>query len=420
MIRLFISLYLVIVISLTAINWGSEYVWQQLDQSPSAQVVNIEKLASTLALAINNENRASLAANLTLEIEPINSHDIAWLDWQQKALTEHKPVLTVDDNQHIYAYIERNKQTYRVGPFIGSDGNSLLKQSILLLSYLFLAGFIALWLRPLWRDLQHLQHASIAFTKGPTPPTIPINSSSSIAPVLHKFNEMTTRISQLMDEQKQLTNAVSHEIRTPLSRLKFSFALLDKQTVSQLSSMRQDVDELERLVDEMLNYGRMDSHRENIVFMDVNLEQLAHNLIEKLSRHQTITIEIDITPNFVWHCDGHLIERAIQNYVTNALRYAKSLVRLTITTNHETLIICVEDDGDGINEYDQQQVFNAFTRLDKSRNKDNGGFGLGLAIVKRIAQWHQGSCNVEYSDLGGAKFSLILPPINHIFLDTNK
>lgn len=409
MIRLFISLYLVIIISLTAINWGSEYVWQQFDQTPSSQAHAIERVSRTLALTINKDNHDLLAASLALNITLINSNDIAWLDWQQHALANQQPVLTVDNDSNMYAYIQRDSQLYRVGPFVEYHGNELLKQGILLFSYLCLAAFIALWLRPLWRDLQRLQRASIEFAKGPVPPAMPVNNRSSIAPVLHTFNAMTTQIAQLIDEQKQLTNAVSHEIRTPLSRLKFSFAMLDDNAVSQLASMRQDVDELERLVDEMLNYGRMESHSEHLVMMNVNVEQLAKNLIEKLSRHQPINIGLDIPKDLTWHCDGHLIERALQNYITNALRYAKSKVSVSIQIDQQQLAIYVEDDGHGINDNDQQQVFNAFTRLDKSRNKDNGGFGLGLAIVKRIAQWHQGSCSVEHSSLGGAKFSLILP-----------
>jgi two-component system OmpR family sensor kinase len=409
MTRLFISLYLVIVISLTAINWGSEYVWQQLDHTPSTQAYGIERLARTLALTIDTDNQAALSTSLALNIELVSNTEIAWLDWQLQALVNQQPVLTVDDVHNIYAYIQRKDHLYRVGPFVENTDNDLLKQGISLFSYLCLAAFIALWLRPLWRDLQHLKLASIAFAKGPMPPAIPVNNRSYIAPVLHTFNAMTTQISQLIDEQKQLTNAVSHEIRTPLSRLKFSFAMLDKNAVSQLPSMRQDVDELERLVDEMLSYGRMESHSEHVEMMDVNLEQLANNLIEKLNRHQTTNIDLGISKNLIWHCDGHLVERALQNYITNALRYTNSRVCVSIIIEHNELIICVEDDGHGINDNDRERVFNAFTRLDKSRNKDNGGFGLGLAIVKRIAQWHQGSCCVKHSSLGGAKFMLILP-----------
>jgi len=170
-----------------------------------------------------------------------------------------------------------------------------------------------------------------------------------------------------------------------------------------------NVVELERLVDEMLNYGRLESQNDNLHMEDVNISELATHLIDKLTRHHQIKVTRNITENIICRCDGHLIERALQNYVTNALRYAKSQISVTITQTDSQVIFHVEDDGQGIDESQRELVFQAFTRLDKSRNKDNGGFGLGLAIVKRIAQWHQGECSVDSSVLNGAKFSLTIP-----------
>jgi len=107
-------------------------------------------------------------------------------------------------------------------------------------------------------------------------------------------------------------------------------------------------------------------------------------------------------------CNGHLIERASQNLITNAIRYADNLVEIKANIQNNQLIISVSDDGCGIDGEDEESIFQAFTRLDKSRNKQQGGFGLGLAIVKRIMDWHQGQCTIEKSTLAGAKFSLIL------------
>ena len=412
MIRLFISLYLFVIISISAINWCSEYLWRQLDDLPSSQVVLVEKVANIIALTLNENNLLALEQRLGITISPINHSDIAWLDWQEKALHNNRPVLTIDENNCIYAYITRNKQLYRIGPFKEAADKVVLKQFILLISYLCLAALIAAWLLPLWRDLQRLKHASIAFTSGPNPALISVKSSSSIAPVLHTFNAMTEQISRLIDEQKQLTNAVSHEIRTPLSRLKFSFAMLDNSAVSQLASMRQDVDEMESLIDEMLNYGRLESQGDNLNIMEVNIAQLTNNLIDKLARHSSLSIEINMSDNLMWQCDGHLIERALQNYITNAMRYAKNVVNVSIVTINNQLEIHVDDDGQGISPQNREKVFSPFMRLDKSRNKENGGFGLGLAIVKRITQWHQGRCDVCDSKLGGAKFIIILPSIS--------
>ncbi len=71
--------------------------------------------------------------------------------------------------------------------------------------------------------------------------------------------------------------------------------------------------------------------------------------------------------------------------------------------------ICVEDDGEGVTDEFKAVIFDAFSRGDKSRDRETGGFGLGLAIVARIMEWHQGTASVSDSELGGAAFSLIWP-----------
>lgn len=412
MARLFISLYLLLILSIGAINWLSEKLWQHYNQQPSAQIIAIEQVANSLALTLNANNLTALSDRLSLPIVEVAANDIALLPWQHKELNNLQPVLTSDEHENIYAYVLRSQQLYRVGPFKHSHDTSLIKPLIFLVSYLCLALFIALWIYPLWRDLKRLERSSIAFSQGAKSAPMHVNNGSVIAPILHTFNSMTAQISRLISDQKQLTNAVSHEIRTPLSRLKFAFAMLDQKAVPQLDSMRQDVAELEQLVDEMLNYGRLESQSDKLHMEDVNISDLANHLIDKLTRHSELSVIRNIDDNLVCHCDGHLIERALQNYITNALRYATSSVAIRITNDNENLVFDVEDDGEGIAKEQRELVFDAFTRLDKSRNKENGGFGLGLAIVKRIVQWHQGQCYVTDSQWQGAKFSLKLPKIS--------
>ncbi len=409
MLRLFVSLYLLLIISISAINTLSEKLWQSLNNAPSSQLIAIEQVASSLALTLNSQNVRLLSKRLELAITPQDSNDVALLSWQEQALMQREAVITIDEHDEIYAYVQPESQLYLIGPFYQETQSNIVKPLIFLISYLCLAGIIALWVWPLWRDLKSLQRASDHFSQGGQALPIPVNKRSTIAPVLTTFNTMTAQISRHIDEQRQLTNAVSHEIRTPLSRLKFTFAMLDKEHVPQLPCMRQDVVELERLVDEMLNYGRLESQNDNLHIEDVNISELATHLIDKLTRHHQVNVTRNITENIICRCDGHLIERALQNYITNALRYAQSQVTVTITQTTNRVIFHVEDDGHGIKESQRDLVFQAFTRLDKSRNKDNGGFGLGLAIVKRIAQWHKGECSVDSSALNGAKFSLIIP-----------
>jgi len=412
--RLFISLYVVIIAGIVLINLGSQALWQHLELGDDSHSQQLERLALTLAQSVDQHNQQRVAQALGAPILLLNPADIAWLAGQQKHLDDGQVIFSydIDDRPSAYVLSHDAQQLIKLGPMPAEPETSLVKNSIIIGSYLVLALIIALWLRPLWRDLRNLQQASNHFSLGQQPPTITIGKTSVIAPVLNTFNRMTTQISRLIDEQKQMTNAVSHELRTPLARLKFSFAMLENQQLSQLRAMRDDVSELESLVDEMLDYGRLESQIKSLELSDVNLEQLLRNQVEKLSRNSDKSLNLSIDPHLTWLCDGHFIERACQNYITNALRYAATRVDISVTVEHNRLTISVEDDGTGIAQQDYAQVFKAFTRLDKSRNKQQGGFGLGLAIVNRIVDWHQGECGVEKSALGGAKFSMLLPRLN--------
>lgn len=102
-----------------------------------------------------------------------------------------------------------------------------------------------------------------------------------------------------------------------------------------------------------------------------------------------------------------MIKRALDNLLSNASRYAKSKIELSVVYG-ECVIITVEDDGNGIDEVHWPQIFDPFYSADPARNKSSSGAGLGLAIVKMVANKHKGSVKVEASELGGAKFVLSL------------
>jgi two-component system sensor histidine kinase RstB len=99
------------------------------------------------------------------------------------------------------------------------------------------------------------------------------------------------------------------------------------------------------------------------------------------------------------------LHRVVQNLAGNAVRYARSQVRLSGGVTGNWAWVCVEDDGPGIPEKDRTRIFEPFSRLDDSRTRASGGYGLGLSIVQRIAFWHGGSVEVGQSpELKGARF----------------
>jgi len=303
---------------------------------------------------------------------------------------------------------------YQLGPFDitqhadNNHDNGQLKYIILTISYLLLAAFIALWTRPIWLDLVKLKKMASDISAGNLAINSQVNKNSPTAIVVKTFQDMAKRITQLLLEQTQLVNAVSHELRTPMSRLRFSLAMLENAKPEQIAGISNDLQEMETLVDEMLNYSRIETLEQAHSKTMVNISELLINQVAKQKRSTDKALTLTVPDDLGSLCNGHLIERACQNLITNAIRYACQLVEIKASIKNGQLIISVSDDGCGIDDKDQHSIFQAFTRLDKSRNKEQGGFGLGLAIVKRIMDWHKGQCTVEKSHLGGAKFCLIL------------
>lgn len=437
--RLFINLYLVIILGLLSINWLSEQLWQQFvatDISSSEyiekpQLHYLEQITKILPLLNNAQLQSQtlyktqspiidqLSNALEIPIKRKLMGDISWLPEQKEKLMAGDVVLNYDeqDNALFYVKFANNLNIYQLGPFNRNvqleDRFQYLKWFFLCLSYLLLAGVIALWTRPLWRDLNQLNSMANDIASGKLDLAVYTNKHSPIKQIVITFKDMAHRIIRLLSDQKHLVNAVSHELRTPLSRLRFSLAMLEGVNEGQRNEMGQDISEIEALIDEMLSYARLENISQDIKKSSVELTSLISHQIAKLNRTSGITIKWQKHTSCDYHCNEHLLERAIQNLSTNALRYAKENVEISLVTTATQIQIIIEDDGVGIPLADRENIFEPFFRLESHRNRSEsqqkGGYGLGLAIVKRICEWHKGSCTLKDSKLGGCQFVISLP-----------
>jgi two-component system OmpR family sensor kinase len=285
----------------------------------------------------------------------------------------------------------------------------------------FVGVLIFIWLWPVSRDLEQLKKATSEFGQGNFNASAPIAKSTMMAAMIHSFNMMAERIKRLIDAHKELSSAVSHELRTPLARSKFALQMLstvkdeDKRQKYQ-QQINNDVCELEELINEMLIYAAFDSDRPELRFTNENIHGL---VIKQIANHDQPTIKIELidnAPNLFAICDDHFIDRALNNFISNAIKYGAGKVRVTVSefdsdNDKKTRLcsICVEDNGEGVSNEFKAVIFDAFSRGDQSRNRETGGFGLGLAIVARIMEWHQGEASIGDSELGGAAFTLTWP-----------
>lgn len=182
-----------------------------------------------------------------------------------------------------------------------------------------------------------------------------------------------------------------------------------------LEGMDGDIDDLDRLVDEMLVYTRLERGSPELTFQAVDLGALVDQVIGELAPLRA-DVHVERGPCTV-AADGdssveaepHYLRRALSNLVTNAMRHADSRVQVSFAVDAERASLSVDDDGPGVPEEAWEKVFTPFLRLDDSRTRASGGHGLGLSIVRRISYWHGGRSQIGHSELGGARFSLVWP-----------
>lgn len=416
MLRLFISLYLVIISGLFFIGVGSELLWSKLNTQPSKEQQPWVKLVKGLPALITNEQQAQAFEQQSgVALNLIALSDIAWLDEQLTQLKQGEAVSVYDhqDQRLVYILAKDPANVLQLGPIQSPTTNTLAKYVVLFISYVLLALFVALWTQPVWRDLNKLKMMADKVADNDFNLPSEITTRSPVSPIVNTMHDMANHITRLIAEQKQLVNAVSHELRTPLSRLRFSLALVEHLNEDQQLEISQDIDEIENLIDEMLSYSRLEYITQQQQKTTVDVKELLINQIDKLQRGCAITLEHDLATSLTCFGHGDLIERASQNLITNAMRHAKSKVSVKSYQKDQQLFIVVSDDGIGIAAENRESVFTPFSRIDNSRNKALGGYGLGLAIVKKVADWHHGYCQISQSSLGGAEFTLILP-INRV------
>lgn len=265
--------------------------------------------------------------------------------------------------------------------------------------------FFLLWMWPLWRDLQRLSKASFDIGNGKLGTRVRSHPISLIRPILDSFNGMATRTENMVESQRELTNAVSHELRTPLARMMFDLQMArdadnNVEQSRHLNSLEVNIAELNILVDELLTYARQERVESPLELETLSTVDMKGWLIKQVSRahhgHDSARqIRINFDPEYIDEkslmLSPRLMAHALSNTLQNALRFAQNNIVVQLDSHQGEWILSVEDDGIGVPDDKHERVFEPFSRLDESRQRGSGGFGMGLSIVRKIAHWHQGS-----------------------------
>lgn len=419
MLRLFLRLYVILALGLAGAIWLVNYTFDEL--LPEAnEVYNREALRGPayglveqlkpLQGAARQARLDELQPHYGLRLKLVPSDALALNEREQKLLA-HGQLVVRGDFMEFLTTIDSGPQLLQIK--LPEEPKWLY-----LWAYGFLGVSLAIvlyfWVRPHWRDLEHIRLAAQRFGDNDLASRILLPRRSTVRELAGHFNQMAERIESLIANQRELTNAVSHELRTPIARLSFELDQLKQQSDPRqsrelIADMYADLGELEEMVSELLTYASLERGATQVTRENIEAQSWLDSVIGSVALEAEAagvqlslrTCEVDfiqIEPRFM--------ARAVINLLRNAIRYAERRVEVSLVKFGSGYEVRVNDDGPGVPLEGRAKIFEPFLRLDTSRDRRTGGFGLGLALVKRVSQWHGGQVEVLDSEWGGASFRM--------------
>ena len=273
----------------------------------------------------------------------------------------------------------------------------VLGASILLLSV------SVLFMRNQIRPIRKLAVAAERFGKGQEVPKFKPEGAREVRQAATAFMDMRRRIKRQISQRTDMLAGISHDLRTPLTRLKLELEMLGNR-LPQVTDMKQDVDDMERMISSYLDFVRGDGD-EGYSYID--LGDLCERLLDQLVRQDHIGY-LELKERIKLRVRPLLFERALNNIIQNAVKYGEH-VWISAFIDDKKLQIQIEDDGPGVEEDFYNEIFKPFKRVDSSRNVDSGGVGLGLSISMDIIQGHGGNITLSKSQHGGLCVVVRLP-----------
>lgn len=255
-----------------------------------------------------------------------------------------------------------------------------------LLIYAVLVGAVALILRRITRPLAALtrrveRFAATPDAEGQLEPSGP----EDMRRLILAHNAMEARIAAMLDEKDVMLGAIGHDLKTPLAALRVRIESVEDDT--ERARMAGTIEDIVRTLDDILSLarvGRPSDPRER-----TELSALVASVVEEYE-DMGEPVELCDTQRTVLELRPTWLRRALRNLIGNALRYAQS-ARVSLLQENKRAVILIDDDGPGIPDDAIDDMMNAFTRGDPSRNTTTGGAGLGLALARAIADQHGGS-----------------------------
>ncbi|WP_050927838.1 ATP-binding protein [Aestuariivita boseongensis] len=350
--------------------------------------------------------------NFDVSFEPMPAENrLRWYDFSGRVMirtmNERAPQVQrfeLPDNRMVVIYADTPLGPMRIGferwRVSASNPHQLLVTMVFFGALMTVIAYI--YLRNQLRPITRLADAAQAFGRGRHVPYNP-RGAIEVRAAGAAFLDMRARIERQIEQRTMMLSGVSHDLRTPLTRLKLGLSMLDEDEAQPLL---RDVDDMQRLLDEFLNFAKGTAEGEP---EEVDPIALIQSVVADAQREGK-----DVRLALI-EGEGSVmlrpvpIRRAMENLIGNAVRYGTK-AEVSVQLTDKSLRLRVEDNGPGIPEDKRGEALKPFSRLDPARNQNKGsGVGLGLAIASDIARAHGGVLRLgESESLGGLRADLVI------------
>jgi signal transduction histidine kinase len=278
--------------------------------------------------------------------------------------------------------------------------------------------------RSLVRPVLALQDATRRLGAGDLGARVGLDRADEIGDLARSFDDMAGRIAGFVGAEKELLANVSHELRTPLSRIRVVLELASDGDPARaqryLGEIGQDLEELDRLVEDVLTAAKLDlqGSRAGGARVPMRLDRVSFgDLVERARArfaglHAGRALEIDAAAGLpALRCDPVMMRRVLDNLLDNAAKYAPAPATVRVEARAEGAELCfvVKDDGPGMPPEVAARAFEPFFRGDTSRDRRTGGVGLGLSLVRRIIEAHGGTVELASAPGAGTAVTVRVP-----------
>ena len=275
--------------------------------------------------------------------------------------------------------------------------------------------------RILVKPIKSIEESIERISTGNLKANIEEKGETEVKNIIREFNQMVEIIAKQDESRQQFVSNVSHELKTPITSMKvLADSLVGQENVPEelyqefLTDIAKEIDRENDIITDLLNLVRMDSGNDKLNISTVNINELVESTLKRLrpiAEVKNIEVVLESFRPVMADVDEVKFNMVVTNLVENAIKYnvTDGWVRVSLNADHQYFYLKVADSGIGIEDDQQEHIFERFFRVDKARARETGGTGLGLSITKNIILLHEGTVKVHSKEGEGTTFTVRIP-----------